>query len=189
MDKSVFEKYMEKYNYRPGGDDAPKQIEAIIRVWDLLNAGDSLAAARAITEYEKRGDIDITEPIMATLSLRVGNHLVDHRKSNDDFVLGVARMMAKQGSQDLIFALMLLQKQLQGNTDPDAKQIYLNLSVMMRYGLFFLHKLLTPEKREEFFAPGENYRKLWDLYRPDEPFDHAGVEPFILDLCPPAEMK
>lgn len=189
MNKSIFEKYLERFSYEPGGKDFPKQVAVIEEVWKLLDAGKSLEAARVITRYQKEGAVTPYEPILAALILRVGRDIVDNQRSSDDLTLDVSRMLAKQGAQDLIASIGMLQKPLVGSEDEMVKEIYLNLSVMMRYGLYHYRELLEPEREKKFFAEGEIYDKLWKVFRPDVEMDHTGVDPFVLALCPPPPTK
>lgn len=189
MNKSLFEQYMRKHSYDPGVKQYPKQLEAIMKTWELLDKGDSPGAATLMTEYRHTGEIDIGEPIMAILRIRVGRHFLDNKKSNDDFVNGVTEMMVENGAQSLVGSIFLLQKELIGSKDAERSELYLNLSVMMRYGLYHFHQMQTPEEKIRFFGEGGTYADLWKLYRPDLPFDYTGVDPFILELCPPEDFE
>lgn len=189
MNKSTFQKYMQKYSYNPCDTDYPKQLQCIMKTWELLDKGDSAGAATLMTEYRQQGEINIGEPVLAILRIRVGRHFLENKKSKSDFVNGVTEMMVENGGQNLIQSVFWLQQDLVGSEDPRTKQIYLDLSVMMRYGLYHFHLMLTPEERNRFFGEGGTYKKYWDLYRSDLPFDYTGVDPFILELCPPEDLE
>ena len=117
MTNKLLDDYVTKFQIELDTEEFPKQRETIIHIWNLLDDGKSLEAARAITDYRIAGTVDSGEPIFATLMLRVGRHIIDHQKSKNEVVLSASQLLAQSGAQKLYISSMIHQNNLVGKSD------------------------------------------------------------------------